>query len=135
MDIFLTKLCSISWEFTLTGDVSRNVEVFYKTINDMYCETFPLRTKIFHNGKSLPWITPAIKNSIKQKSLNLKLYKFGLISREYHNSYRNRLNWITEVARKKNISDSFEKSKDNSVKTWRVINDLGKKRLKINKKK
>ena len=124
MESFVDKLCSIPWEFTLAADVNRNVETFYKILNETYRNTFPLKTKIFHNGKSLPWITPAIKRSIKQKSLNFKLYKSGVISREINNAYRNRVNRIVEIARKKYISDSFTKSRNDSIKTWRVINNL-----------
>ena len=76
--------------------------------------------------KAKPWITPAIIKSIRVKN---KLYKQFLKtnSNYYHSKYkfyRNRLNYLTKLSKRKYYSDYFLNNRNDSKKTWKGIKEI-----------
>ena len=72
-----------------------------------------------------PWITPAILASINRRhQLFLEKTKTPSadLKRKY-NSYRNILNDILRLAKKKYIQDQLEMHKSNSKKLWQILNE------------
>ena len=123
IDEFLCKLAEVRWEFTRTGNVNESVEHFDRVITQLYRETFPVKTKIY-SGKNLrkPWITSAIKKSIKTKSWYFKLYNAGLVTLEFRNTYRNTLNKTIDLARDNYFKLKFFQTRNDPAKSWKAIN-------------
>ena len=76
---------------------------------------------------SKPWITSAIKKSIKTKH---KLYtkavtsKYGQTETTKYRKYRNILTTVLKKAEKFYYAEQFSKYHSDSSKTWEIINDL-----------
>ena len=122
---FVNDLCCTSWDFTLTGSVDLNVDRFIGLINDMYCRSIHLKTKVYSlNAITKPWISPTIKRCLRNKSLYFKMYKMGLISQGFRNRYRNILNRVINSAKTEYYKYKFSNVSSNSVKTWKLINDI-----------
>ena len=93
----------------------------------MYDICFPLvkRKKKYYNNK--PWLTSALKESIKVKN---KLYvnrNKGPNPTErdlYYKKYRNRLNHVLRAAERKYLGDLIIRHKSNLKKTWQIMKSV-----------
>ena len=123
LEKFIYDICNISWDSTLVGTLDEKLETFIRIIDEFYCKNFKLKTKMYSsNTVQKPWITPAIKCSIKKKSIYFKMYKSGLISLSFRNRYRNNLNRIIKSAKNDYYMNKFQSIQKNSKKTWNLIN-------------
>ena len=73
-----------------------------------------------------PWITQSLLVSIRKKD---KLYKQFINSRDSttelkYKRYRNKLNHLIKIAKRKYYDTKFEKAKNNLKETWKLINDV-----------
>ena len=94
-------------------------------MNKLYCECFHIKSKNYSlNSLEKPWITPAIKVSIRKKSHYFKLYKAGIISLESRNRYRNQLNRVITSSRSEYYRKRFEDNQNDAKKTWNLINRI-----------
>ena len=71
-----------------------------------------------------PWITAAIKNSIRKKYLYFKLFKQGLIDRSPNVYHKTLLNKLIKLSKCKYFHDYFDKYKGNAKKTWTAIKNM-----------
>ena len=103
----------INWEEVLSPncDPTTMFEAFHDTISNVINKHIPIRqlSKRELKVKAKPWITPAIIKSIRVKN---KLYKQFLKtnSNYYHSKYkfyRNRLNYLIKLSKRKYYSDYF----------------------------
>ena len=119
---FLSELGGTNWDHIINEDLNTNFIKFSNFLDKLYCKYFP-KVKKTISGKRLknPWITPGILRSIRMKSRYFKLYKMGIISREFNNSYRNLLNKVIKKAKQQFYVNSFNFSAGNVKNTWKVI--------------
>ena len=122
--LFIMKVSMINWDFTVDGDLDQNIKRFLDILNGIYCKTFHKKTKIFHMRGTAPWVTRDLKRKIKQKSMNFKLYKSGLISRQSAVSFRNHLTSEIRKAKSQYFVNKFDQVRNETAKTWRVINNV-----------
>ena len=73
---------------------------------------------------SKPWITNAIKKSIKTKSKYFKLYKRCIISRETNDNYKKVLQKVIRSSKRKYFHEFFKKCTSNIKKSWKGIKTL-----------
>ena len=98
----------------------------YKKLKWAYDRAFPKRkiTKIYHTRK--PWLTEALKNSIKIKNkMYISYQKCGSSYNEIkYKDYKNKLNKLIKLAEKKYYQDKLEINKSNMKKTWGIIKEV-----------
>ena len=90
-----------------------------------YYSCFPVITK-YVSSKRLknPWITQAITKSIQHKFDLYKSFKLGIVTYEIYKNYRNNLNNIVKLSKKKYYLQRFSNFKLSTKKLWETINEL-----------
>ena len=105
---------------------------FHKVISEKYSKCFPLRKSSGNQyTNNNPWLSPAMKESIKVKN---KLY----INRNKGDNkeeklasyklYRNKLNHILRITERKYYQDLLSEHQSNVKKSWQVIKTIINKR-------
>ena len=134
---FSNELREFDWESLRDENLDKFVENFLKTLNELYCRCFPLKTKYVPSKYSLnPWITPQIKSIINAKSRYFSLFRLGLVSRMENNRFKNKVKLIIARAKTTYFENAFQSSMGNLTATWTLIKTLisnGSKSTKIQK--
>ena len=85
----LKEFASLRWKqewLEVAPDPSTYIDNFSTTLNDLYCNFFPLCTKFITKKRmSKPWITSSSFSLIKQKSNTFQQYRRGLITMRENN--------------------------------------------------
>ena len=105
-------------------DVNQAFKQFNDIIVNIYNECYPIITKLVpkYNIKN-PWITPAIKQSIKKKNkLYKKFVKKPISLGHLYRTYRNHLTKIIKYAKNNYYKEKFINCNGNIRETWKVIN-------------
>ena len=99
---------------------------FNNIVYSLYDDCYPLVSKTIVNKRNdTPWMTAAIKQSIKTKN---KLYKkfvkkpitYGAIYRKYRNS----LTKIIKTSKNRYYHKKFNDVKGNIKQTWKILNNM-----------
>ena len=128
IDKFKVNLGSVNWQ-TVYESTDSNIayNIFLNEFNDLYDKIFPLiKRKIRKTQARKPWISKALIKSITVKD---KLYKKFLKERNStielkFKSYRNKLNHLLKIARKRYLAMKLESAKCDLKHTLRILNDL-----------
>ena len=125
--LFSDNLNSINWTNLFdTNNVNTNFSLFLNKIQEIYNQSFPLKTKYISEKRvNNPWISQAVLNSIKFKNALYKDFKIGIISGNYYKTYRNILNKTIKNAKTQYYMNIFTNFKNNTRKIWITINQLG----------
>ena len=113
------------------SDTQSAFSLFYSRFIKLFDKHFPRKKiKLQYNTRK-PWLTPALKQSIRIKN---KLYrKLITIGSSYYECqykmYRNKLNSLLKCAEKQYIADLLESNKSNLKKTWNIMKHI------VNRKK
>ena len=134
LDSFTDKLKKIDWITTIQeNDPTKSLQAFLKILCELYDKYFPVKISKRSNIKRLnnSWISKGLKKSSKTKE---RLYKKFLkcptkSNEEKYKTYRNKLNHLVRIAKKKYYNNKFFEAKNDIKSTWQTINELiGKKR-------
>ena len=116
---FQQALSEIDWsEMYVLSDTQSAFSLFYSRFIKLFDKHFPgKKIKLQYNTRK-PWLTPALKQSIRIKN---KLYrKLITIGSSYYEcqykTYRNKLNSLLKCAEKQYIADLLESNKSNLKK-------------------
>ena len=122
---FLSKLSLVDWLNVLVGDVDENVVKFNSAVDVLYCKCFPLKSKILSTKRlHKPWLTKGILKSIHTKSKYFNMAKLGVIDNDINKAYKNRLTATIKSARKQYYNNAFINNRNNTRKTWSLINNM-----------
>ena len=125
VDNFVDNIFGVNWSEKLVGSVDSKFEVFLQTLSEIYCQNFPLIKKTISNKRcNKPWLTSGLIQSIKTKSKYFKLYKQGIITKEFNNSYKNLLNSLVRKSKQNYYKIRFRDSAGNIKKTWSNIREI-----------
>ena len=126
---FLSELNNCNW-----NDVyqSSNPNIAYDNFlykyNNIYNLSFPIKKITRKQAKliSKPWISKGLLTSIQNKS---KLYKKFLhnpseINNQQYKQYKNKLNYLLKIAKKRYYDFKLEGAKGNLKKTWKLLNQI-----------
>ena len=99
---------------------------FMLFIQNAYNQTFPLTETRQKRKKDKPWITSAIRNSIRVKN---KLYKqYHRIPTVYneirHKTYKRVLKKLIEISKKQHYNLALVQHKGNLKQTWRLLKEV-----------
>lgn len=121
---FRNVLMGSDWS-GLIGSVDERTNKFSCTINEQYCNTFPVKIKYLSKKRlEKPWLSNGIMNSIRRKSSLLKNLKLGLVALETYKNYCNKLKSIIRNAKKHYFSRAFSNFDNNIKQSWKIINNL-----------
>ena len=126
LNLFAEKLSLMNWDFINTNVcVNFAFENFLKTISDLYCNLFPVKTKyLTANRLNKPWITKELLKLIKLKSEYVRLFKLGVISKESNNKFKNYVTTIIRKAEHSYYLDKFKNFRKNMKTSWNILRDL-----------
>ena len=106
-------------------DVDNSTHFFCRRINQIYCNSFPLKIKhISHKRFKNAWLSSEIMRSIKIKSKLYKNFKLGFVKENYYKRFKNDLTKTIRRAKKSYYVSKFIEYKMNVKMTWKIINDL-----------
>ena len=117
-------------EIYMISDAQPAFTWFYSRFTKLFDKHFPKRKIKYRYNTRKPWLTPALKESIRTKNkLYRKFMKIGSSHYECkYRRYRNKLNSLLKHAERPHFADLLESNKSNLKKTWNIIEDI------INKK-
>lgn len=124
---FSDSLKNCNWNSVNTNmDTQSAFTDFHNKINYYYNESFPLCTFTKKYNNKYPWMTDAIKNSIKYKNkLFIKYRKNPSKNNEIaYKQYKSKLHHILVVAEKEHYKSLFQMHQGNLTKSWRLIKDI-----------
>ena len=128
---FDTKLLNLDWnELYAQGSCQRAFTYFHETFRAAYDDTFPLHTKTNKYLNRKPWLTPALKISIKTKN---KLYTRYCNNRTHMNEiaykdFKRTLKRTLRLAERSHYENLMQQHKSNMKKSWSVIKEVINKR-------
>ena len=129
-EAFLEEMKNIDWTKRLpeSEDINQMFDTFYSTVSSIVDKHIPLKqlSKSESLNKSKPWITSALRESIKIKN---KLYKKYLKHRSsfYHSKYkiyRNKINHLLRISKKQYYHEYFYHNNENVKKIWKGIKEI-----------
>ena len=129
---FSTEMHNIDWSnLILINDVQRAYITFHKTISDVYNNCFPYKKfdRPYYNKK--PWLTLALKESIKTKNKLYVTSTKGSNKEEkstQYKIYRNKLHHVLRSAERKYYHDLLVEHKSNLKKSWKIMKSVINKR-------
>ena len=137
LNAFKMDLATLNWSSVYENvpdklnDVNTKFDNFMQRLDTLHNKHFPpVRLKIKNNGIFKPWISHAIKNSIKKKTNLYKKYikEFlpGLkkILLDKYKIYKNKLTIIIRAAEKNYYQNKLNNVKENMSKTWKILNSM-----------
>ena len=129
-ELFKQKIEEFDWDSLSTGNIHDYFSSFSRAFDNMYCSTFPLKTKLIPKRKANnPWFTPYLNELVKQKSTYFELFRLGVISKNENNAYKNKVKSAIGKAKSMYYKSLFQNNMGNSRATWKTLNDLmGRKR-------
>ena len=128
---FITEMNMIDWQFVLNEtDTQSAYTKVHEEISTKYNACFPYRKISKKYYKNEPWLSTALKESIKIKN---KLYVKSKRSNEdenvsFYKKYRSKLNQLIRTAERKHFHDILLEHKSNLRKSWQVIKAVINKR-------
>ena len=98
---FREDLSDIDWCANTFDNINDRMEFLEGKMQACFIKNFPIKTKcISVNHINKPWITNAIKRSIKTKSNYFKLMQRGIISKHVNDNYKKYLRRIIRAAKR-----------------------------------
>ena len=128
---FISEMNMVDWQFVLTEtDTQSAYNKFHEVISTKYNVCFPYRKISKKYYKNKPWLSTALKESIKIKN---KLYVKSKRSNDsenvsFYKKYRNKSNQLIRSAERKHYHDVLLEHKSNLKKSWQMIKTVINKR-------
>ena len=100
--------------------------LFHSKFVDLFERHFPKRKiKLTYNNRK-PWLTTALKQSIRTKNRLYKRYKCikSTYNECWYKSYRNKLTSLLKNAEKSYYAELLESNKSNLKKTWSILKNI-----------
>jgi len=127
----INDIQSIDWTllFSCNSDPSCMFDTFYSKISEFIDIHIPLKqlTKKESQLKTKPWITPAIRTSIKIRK-NTLYEKFLKTKSSYYQTkfkvYRNKLNHLIKISKRNYYNDYFSIHLTDGKRIWKGIRQI-----------
>ena len=129
---FINEMQLVEWDsVTNKTDTQAAYSEFHRILCEKYNKCFPYRklSQPYYNNK--PWLTNALKESIKTKNKLFVNRNKGSNTEERnacYKAYRNRLHHLLRMAERQYYQDLILQHKANIKKSWQVIKSIINKR-------
>ena len=121
----MRAVADFRWESLACDDVNNYMERFLQTLNKLYCENFPLKTKVIPKRRlDNPWLTKRILELSKLKSSYFKLMKLGIVTKAENNRFKNKVKSIVYKCKLNYHKKLFEENRNDISKTWNAIKTI-----------
>ena len=123
---FIQKMQSHNW-YEIYNDTGEEIyDKFILAVHNIYIQAFPLVRVSRKRWRDKPWLTKALKISIKHKN---KLYKEYIlrpdsVRKTKYNAYKNCLRKCLLEAGKVYYNELFENNKDSVFNLWKTLNPI-----------
>ena len=137
LDNFLCDLTKFSWDTHDNLGVDESFDLYIKNFLCLYDKHFPVKyITIKEKHEDKPYITNAIKRSIKERNRLQKLYaKWPITYEKQFKRYRNTLTSLIRTAKSNHIKSKIKEISGNKKKVWDIVNGLmGKEKNKLPEK-
>ena len=124
--IFIQKMQSQNWNEIYNDTGEESYDKFISAVHNIYQQSFPLVRVSRKRWRDKPWLTKALKISIKHKNELYKEYIMhpdGLHKTKY-NAYKNCLRKCLLEAEKNYYNELFENNKDSVFNLWKTLNPI-----------
>ena len=131
INIFENLVLNHDWSSVLTSsDPQAAYSLYYKDFSTMYNKAFPVRNIKLGYKTRKPWLTEALKSSIKKKNKWYYSLKKSNDTEERikYNRYRNKLNMILISAEREHYEKLFKEKQNNLRHSWKILKDVINKR-------
>ena len=124
--IFVQKMQSYNWN-EIHNDTGEEIyDKFISVVHNIYQQAFPLVRVSRKRWRDKPWLTKALKVSIKHKN---KLYREYILHPDNlhqtkYNAYKNCLRKCLLEAEKVYYNELFENNKDSVFNLWKTLNPI-----------
>ena len=130
-DCFRQKVRDFDWASLSSNNIDVYVEKFSKKLDDLYCSSFPLKTKYIPKRKAMnPWFTPDLSELTRQKSTYFDLYRLGAITKEENNRFKNKVKSKIDKAKNNYYSNLLKNNMGNIRFTWETLNYIMNRQIK-----
>lgn len=124
---FITDLSEVNWEDVLTSNcASESYNLFFTRFISFYHKHFPEKNICLKKkDERSPYVTPALKKSIKEKNrLERLASKWPITFKEIYRQYRNKLTSLLRAAKNKYYKDQLQTNQGNAKMHWKSINSI-----------
>ena len=122
---FRQKVSDFDWASLSSNSIDLYVDNFSKKIDDLYCSSFPLKTKYIPKRKAMnPWFTHDLSELIKKKSTYFELYRLGAITKEENNRFKNKVKSKIDKAKNNYYNNLLKNNFGNIRFMWETLNSL-----------
>ena len=128
---FISEMNGVDWQSVLNEtDTQLAYNKFHEAISVKYNACFPYRKISKKYYKNKPWLSTALKESIKIKNkLYVKSKRSDNVEQvTFYKQYRNKLNQLIRTAERKHFHDILLEHKSDLKKSWQVIKSVINKR-------
>ena len=128
---FCGNLAEVDWKKVYgCNDVNSAYITFYNLLKAVCDKHAPFRQITINKRKNIPrkpWVTPGIIKSISKKCKLYKAYKASNFNEEHatkYKKYRNVLGTVLKNSKRLYYSKLFLENKNDTSKTWKIVNEL-----------
>lgn len=124
---FNAKLGEINWNDILNSFSPNDAfDKFFNLFNELYRVHFPVKKCVINKKCEIsPYITPALKNSIKERNrLERLAKKWPITYGETYKKYRNQLTSTLRNAKNAYFKNKLNSNQGNPHKQWKLLNPL-----------
>ena len=125
---FCIALNAIDWNSLLSGinDPQLAFSIFHTRFSLLYNRYFPLKKVKLGYKTNKPWLTKAMKNSIRTKNkLYIRYLKHpSFLNEQSYLRYKSKLNYLLRKLERNYIESMLKKHKSNLKKTWQIMKDV-----------
>ena len=122
---FSRSLGEFDWSLIQSDDLDQYALNLTSSLDDLYCKSFPLKTKRISKQKCLnPWFSPEIRNLVNMKSTYFNLLRINAITKEENNRFKNKVKSAINKAKNAYYQNLFNRNMNNMRATWKTLNNL-----------
>ena len=123
---FLRMIQAVTWDDVMsTEEVDPAYELFFNKLMQCYDQCFLFKDIKCKPQKRCPWMTPAIKDSLREKRrLHRLAKKWPLTYKEQYLNHRDHCNQLIKNASNEFYLNELESNRGNIKQTWKTINTI-----------
>ena len=127
LDSFRNDVTHLDWDDVLHSScANESCNIFYNMFENLYQKHFPPKQiRISTKDDISPYITPALKNSIRERNrLERLAKKWPLTFGTTYRKYRNKLTALLRMTKNKYYKDQLKLNQGNAKSHWKTINSI-----------
>ena len=123
---FMQLLTEVQWDDVMAmQNVNQAYDLFFERLMHCYEQSFVIKEIKFKTKTSCPWMTPAIKDNLREKRrLHRLAKKWPMTYMDQYCTHRDYCNQLIKTVSNDYYRNELESCKGNIRKTWKTINSV-----------